>query len=84
MMISEKMKNQAKNALKELEEVVLHALYDIQDTSWSKKTEQITYNLSFIKPEDIEIIRSILNKLKAEGKVENLEGNEDAWRLKKQ
>ncbi len=83
MMISEKMKNQAKNALKELEEVVLHALYDIQDTSWSKKTEQITYNLSFIKPEDIEIIRSVLNKLKAEGLVENLEGNEDAWKPQK-
>ena len=55
MMISEETKNQAKNALKELEEAVLHALYDIQDTPWSKKTEQITYNMSFI--ENLKILK---------------------------
>ena len=81
-MISEEVKNQTNNALRKLREAVYHT---VLDHNYANRclTEDFSFELGLTTPEGIEIIRSVLNKLKAEGLVENLEGNEDAWRPKK-
>lgn len=75
-------KNQASSALRKLKEAVYHTVLDHNYASRCL-TKDFSFELGFTTPKDIEIVRSILNKLKAEGLVENLEGNEDAWRPKK-
>ena len=81
-MVCEETKNQANNALRELKKVVYHM---VLDHNYAERclTQDFSSKLGWTTPQDVEIIRSILNKLKAEGLVENLEGNEDAWRPKK-
>ena len=80
-MISKK-KNQANHALRELKEAVYHTVLEHNPINRCL-TEDFSFELGLTTPEDIEIIRSVLNKLKAEGLVENLEGNEDAWKPQK-
>ncbi|MDE0703412.1 MAG: hypothetical protein OXH59_06790 [Rhodospirillaceae bacterium] len=81
-MISEKTKNQANDALRELKEAIYHT---VLDHNYAKRclTKDFSFELGWTTSQDVEIVRGILNKLKAEGLVENLEGNEEAWRPKK-
>lgn len=75
-------KNQANSALRKLKEAVYHI---VLDHNYAKRclTKDFSFELGLTTPKAIEIVRNILNELKAEGLVENLEGNEDAWRPKK-
>lgn len=81
-MSSEKIKEQAINALTELEKAVYQTVLNYNYIHRCL-TEDFCHELGLRERDDIEIIRQILNKLKAKGLVENLKGentvNENAW-----
>lgn len=81
-MSSEKIKEQANNALTELEEAVYQTVLNFNYVHRCF-TEDFCHELELRADDDIEIVRHILNKLKAKGLVENLKGdnmvNENAW-----
>lgn len=83
MTIPEERMKQAATALRELEEAVYHT---VLDHNYAKRslTEDFSFELGLTKPEDIAIIRIILNKLKVRGLVENVGENEDCWCKAKQ
>ena len=81
-MNSKERKDQAMNALSELEEAVYETVVNYNYVHRCL-TEDFCFELGLTKSEDIEIVRLILNKLKVKGLVENLKGksivNYNAW-----
>ena len=79
---SEENRNQAKKALADLEEAIYFALYDIQDRGATRQnTIDISDELEFTTPTEVEIVKSILNKLKTDGRVESLGNSGDGWQI---
>ncbi len=73
--------DKANSLIKELEELVY---LTVKHNSTERcLTKDISQNLGLMPPEDVEITRSILKRLKSYGKIENLPGNPDAWTLKR-
>ena len=81
-MVSEETRNQVIKALADLEEAVLLSLSDLEsEGSRSLKSEDISQNLGLWGSLELEIVRAVLKKLKAEGRVKNWCGNEDNWEI---
>ena len=81
-MTLEKAKNQAKEALADLEESVLLALSDVEsDGSHPLKSIDISHRLDFFGSAEVEIVQAVLNKLKIDGRVKNWGCSEDNWEI---
>ena len=78
-----KLRSVAKKALADFEEAVCLSLSDLESYgSRPLKTDCISQHLGLWNSSEIEMVRGVLNKLKADGRVENWGGNADNWRIR--
>lgn len=81
-MNSNQVLDKANSLIKELEELVYY-LVAKHNAANPCLTKDFSSELGLMSPEGVEITRSILNRLKSYGKIENLPGNPDAWTIKR-
>lgn len=67
--------------IKELEELVYDLVAE-HNPAAPATTENFSSKIGLMSSEGIEITRNILKRLKSYGKIENLHGNPDAWKIK--
>ena len=72
---------QAKKALRELEEVVFFSLQDLEYLTEPTTTRNISHSLNFTADSEVQIVKCVLNKLKAEGRVGNMGDSGEAWKI---
>ena len=67
--------------IKELEALVYDLVAE-HNPGASATTKNFSSQLGLMSSEGIEITRNILKRLKSYGKIENLDGNPDVWKVK--
>ena len=74
----EENKIQAKKAFDQLKESVYFALLDLGN---ERSTTDISHNLNFTTNEDVQIVKSFLNKFKSDGLVDKYDGVDNIWKV---